>query len=442
MASDNRSLIDNFKDFQPDWTDPSAMDDDSIHYFAAAQHTLMSDWDILNEIRPSLPLLHRQPELLWVKGRQDRKTPYQDLSLLAQLNVDADRYAGEFQDQHGGPRPKVPHNRAQLHINVATITYQLQNAVRYADTVPALQAYIQERCNWSDSTMQSIDWDTHGQAIQRGIHNRICLTKLVHGILPTKDYVHRFIDKRKCSCPTCDCDSEDRDHLLRCKHPSRRRLRSSCILHVRKTTEALDTKPYLQSILLDGLSEWLEGCTICAGVYPFMYGKLIRQQTDIGWRQLFNGRLSSEWSRLQDDYLSQQHLQSKTRTGSLWTTSIITSIWSQFEIVWELRNGVIHGNDNHNRNMIRRQTAVHQLNAIYNLCDELLPSDRVHLFDTVEEHLTLPTTTILNWVTVYKSMFTDSIRKAKKQAVVGVRAISEYMLPLLSTNKRKRKIRG
>jgi hypothetical protein len=40
---------------------------------------------------------------------------------------------------------------------------------------------------------------------------------------------------------------------------------------------------------------------------------------------------------------------------------------------------------------------------------------------------------------VYKPMFTDSIRKAKKQAVVGVRAISEYMLPPLSTNKKKKK---
>jgi hypothetical protein len=72
MASDNISLIDNVKDFQPDDMDVSQMEDESIHYFAAAQHTLVSDWDvILNEIRHSLPLLHGQPELLLVKRQKN-----------------------------------------------------------------------------------------------------------------------------------------------------------------------------------------------------------------------------------------------------------------------------------------------------------------------------------------------------------------------------------
>jgi hypothetical protein len=33
--------------------------------------------------------------------------------------------------------------------------------------------------------MDSADWDAHGMAHQRGIHNRVRLMKLVHNILPT-----------------------------------------------------------------------------------------------------------------------------------------------------------------------------------------------------------------------------------------------------------------
>lgn len=76
MASDNQSLIDNVLGFQPDDQDVTQLANNSTHYFAAAKQTLVSDWDILNEIRLSLPMLHGQPKILWVKGHQDEKKPY------------------------------------------------------------------------------------------------------------------------------------------------------------------------------------------------------------------------------------------------------------------------------------------------------------------------------------------------------------------------------
>jgi hypothetical protein len=201
-----------------------------------------------------------------VKGHQDRDKPYAELPLLAQLNVDAVAYAGQIQDQFGANRPKAPrfpHNKAQqLHLSGGTITYNLQAFVRHADTAPALEAYIQQRCKWSQATMDSVDWAAHGNALQRGIHNRVRLTKLVHDLLPTNHFVHQFIEGRKSTCPSCTSDHEDRDHVLRCKHPARKRWRTQFLVNLRKITDTQDTKPYLQTILLDGLSEWLEGRTI------------------------------------------------------------------------------------------------------------------------------------------------------------------------------------
>ena len=429
MASDNSSLVDNAIAFQADNYSLDIPLAEPLDYQRAAQHTLVSDWDVLNEIRLSLPLLLGQPTILWVKGHHDRDKPYAELPLLAQLNVDADAYAGQFQDQFGANRPKAPrfpHNKAQLHLSGGTITYKLQAFVRHADTAPALEAYIQQRCKWSQSTMESVDWAAHGNALQRGIHDRVRLTKLVHDLLPTNHFVHQFIEGRKSTCPSCTCDHEDRDHVLRCKHPARKRWRTQCLVNIRKITDTQDTKPYLQTILLDGLTEWLEGRTISAAVYPPQYGHLIHQQTAIGWRQMFNGRLSAEWANLQDDHLHANKLASKTRSGTLWTTNIITAIWAQFEVIWKLRNEVIHGHDSHSRGLIRRQTAEFQLKSIYDRRAEYLPRDRKVLFESIDQHLQLPTTAILNWVIIHQPMFSDSRIQFRKNSTTGVREITHY----------------
>jgi hypothetical protein len=184
---------------------------------ARAQPALVSDWDVLNEIRVSLPLLSMTPDIQWVRGHQDLDKEYAELSLLARLNVDADKHAGEFQDQHGAERTRVqrfPHNGAQLFLSGETITYKEKPFLQYADTAPALQTYIQGRNEWSDATMQSIDWDAHGKALHRGTATRVRLTKLVHDILPTNSFVHQFVDDRSCCCPFCPIDLEDRDHII------------------------------------------------------------------------------------------------------------------------------------------------------------------------------------------------------------------------------------
>jgi hypothetical protein len=51
-----------------------------------------------------------------------------------------------------------------------------------------------------------------------------------------------------------------------------------------------------------------------------LYHTLIQQQSRIGWRQLFNGRISTEWARLQDDYLTDRGIRTAKKTGSLWWT--------------------------------------------------------------------------------------------------------------------------
>lgn len=65
---------------------------------------MSADWDVFIEIQESLkslPGLVRQH----VRGHQDLHTPYRKLSLLAQLNVDADHQASRYKRLYGAERP-------------------------------------------------------------------------------------------------------------------------------------------------------------------------------------------------------------------------------------------------------------------------------------------------------------------------------------------------
>lgn len=96
IATDSQSLIDTVQQKQAPAaslngaTVPSDTDMATIPSFPL--EPTLPEWDVL---RGSQALLHDMPQLALqhVKGHQDRDFPYRHLSLLAQLNVDADAQA-------------------------------------------------------------------------------------------------------------------------------------------------------------------------------------------------------------------------------------------------------------------------------------------------------------------------------------------------------------
>jgi hypothetical protein len=70
--------------------------------------TFKPDWDIVQAFVQTLSSFQVDASFQHVKGHQDKKIPFDQLPLLAQLNVEADRYAGTYRVQHGQYRPVIP----------------------------------------------------------------------------------------------------------------------------------------------------------------------------------------------------------------------------------------------------------------------------------------------------------------------------------------------
>jgi hypothetical protein len=292
--------------------------------------------------------------------------------------------------------------------------------------IPALARHMKDRYKWSQKTFDSINWDVHGLAMRSDMTSKVHLSKLAHEILPTNKQVSRYDKTRKPNCLSCNDQVEDRDHIIRCTHPSRQKWRAQLIKQLRDKCDSMATRPQLQDLLISGIHTWMNGRTISAKNYPRLYSKLIHDQNQIGWRQVFNGRLATEWEALQSDYYKEIKNSNKHRSGKIWTRTIIQTIWTQWRELWNMRNEAIHGHDLATKTRAKRAKAEAQLHQIYSRRQQMLPSHTELLFSTVEEHLQLSTLTIQNWLHIHEPLFESGIRQAKTSTLSGTRPLRRY----------------
>ena len=102
--------------------------------------TSAADYDVLAEIWATRDLIAPAPcpFVLHIKGHQDKKTDYDLLPLPAQLNVGADKLAGDYlaanPDKDYTHVPVLPSSGIQLNLPAGTITYNMKVELSQART--------------------------------------------------------------------------------------------------------------------------------------------------------------------------------------------------------------------------------------------------------------------------------------------------------------------
>jgi hypothetical protein len=185
--------------------------------------TLKPDWNIVRTIDHTL-MSFPAPQIHHVKGHQDKDTEYCDLPLQAQLNIDADKLAGDFHSTYSATPAiaiRLGSNPVQLTINSATITSRVKQVAHHAATAPTLREYIHSANRWSLPTFDLVDWPSNGHAIRKSYTNKTFIVKLLHNLLPTGKHVHQYKTTYCHPCPSWDEPFEDRSHLYRCRDPTR-----------------------------------------------------------------------------------------------------------------------------------------------------------------------------------------------------------------------------
>jgi hypothetical protein len=244
-----------------------------------------------------------------MKAHQDDDTQYAQLPQYAQLNVDADTLASEFQDAYGSVRPillMIPSTRVLLHLPHGSITGKFASTLRTAYSGPPLLQAIQSKNSWSDSTAESVHCEAHALSLGKHSNRSTHYTELAHNILPTNSWLNK-LDKGKRPCPCCVEPREDQDHILRCPAATRNRWRHEFLKSVADYCVHQHTYPPMKALLMDALRKWLYShiTTVYEPIwnqYPTHLHTLKAAQNWIGWQQVFNRRFCKRWSELQDEY--------------------------------------------------------------------------------------------------------------------------------------------
>jgi hypothetical protein len=147
---------------------------------APYRSVLDSEWDLVFSNHRLLSQYPDQPTLKHVKGHQDRSGAYHDLSLSAQLNIEADALCTEALELFGTPFSRVPFDPTslvQLVVNNHSVTRRIPTTLRTAVQLPALREYYCKRFQWPDPVFDLIDWKAFSQASRRQYKKRRFLTK-------------------------------------------------------------------------------------------------------------------------------------------------------------------------------------------------------------------------------------------------------------------------
>ena len=161
--------------------------------------------------------------------------------------------------------------------------------------------------------------------------------------------------------------------------------------------------------------------------YPPRYHQLIHTQNTIGWGQVYKGRWSKEWGRLQAQYTHRNAL-ADTRRGHPWALTLGRLMIDQWLEVWSIRNNERHGKDKEQYNQVRLQAAHAELTALYRYKDQVCPSDRSLFYESVEEHLFHQSSIeqIEEYIKINRAAIKASVNQANSLRIPRNRTLLEY----------------
>jgi len=290
LHCDNKSMVASSQEVPAEWK-------------RTPNSTQASDYDVLAELWATRDLLSATtarscPAVLHIKGHQDKKIAYELLSLPAQLNVDADKLAGDYMAAHPDKDytvvPILPTSGVQLHLSAGTITYNMKKEVSMTRTTEPMKQYMIKKHGWEEDTFLDIEWEAHKRAANRHHKQRATLNKHLGNFLPVGKVVSRC-DPLKCrsDCPTCSIGDgtclETCSHVYRC--PARSDWTKKFMSGLCKKLDSLETEIDLTEMVLAGVN-----CALTRQPFrvPQELRNLAAAQQAIGWTHLFKGRISKQ----------------------------------------------------------------------------------------------------------------------------------------------------
>ena len=317
-------------------------------------------------------------------GHQDTRSRG-SMSTEAKLNVEAGRLAGLYQDELGA-YSLITHmyssSSAVLEINSMTITINVRHQLINAYSELRYIQYLQQKYEWKNKTVKYIAWKCLNLGLQR-IDREVMLVKICNGLLPTATTLLKWKWQNHDNCCLCG-QSETRDHMIPYAETTRRQWRIKTISAIRKRMKQMNTQYKLENTLACTTSKWFKTGYVSLYKYPENFHDAIWRQGTIGWRQIFNNRISRHWLGHQGNTKT---LQGRLRMNYIWGASIVETCLRMMIELWEMRKEEVYEKEEVTKQQKRKEKAATSVRKLHNLQEITHPSNVKLFYEDVEKEI-------------------------------------------------------
>ena len=358
-----------------------------------------NDHDYMTAIRELTMSLRKRIKSQWIKGHQDDRTPYENLSRDAKLNVDADNLATQHQaGKHLLPKEAIPHlqeQRVTVVINGQRYPSQVYEQIRYHINGSNLKHYLTNKWSWSEGTWTKIDIHNFGIHFKRlPTAQKIQHMKYIYDLQATgrrKGQQSNTADGPVTRCPCCRTTVETQFHMIHCRqNPKREESLQEFYREIRQSGGK-----QFGSIIAVSFKRWFEDPTsiptmqnICDPqadhdtLYSDQFKKHIqtalKHQEEIGWMHATRGFLAKSWHMVactQIDIPSESGVQHTHRDdGQQRTYQVVRALHNLVSKIWQGRNDELHRRDQENE-VVHRTAIDAEIARLHSDPQELLAAD-------------------------------------------------------------------
>lgn len=300
-----------------------------------------SDFDLVTAIRKKVSRLPITVDMRWIKGHQDScPGSFATLDLWARLNVEMDLLAKQRRAVHDfSPDPAdagqaIADEPWRLFLQGIKVTKRMNTCILEHCAGFDLREYWHTH-QVDQSLHSSVYWEAVGMA-QRSLpwSRRCSKLKRVTGMLGVGKFMQRWNQQSHSKCPRCGDSPEDMEHVLTCpkadahwnaawstfcnwagKNPSSPGVFDSIKVHLDHWRNSLPP-PYI-------------------GCYEGPLYSALKSQSAIGWQNLLDGFIATEWEVVQAEFYDAT---ASRRSPLRWAAGLIRNLGEISASMWAHRN--------------------------------------------------------------------------------------------------------
>ena len=317
-------------------------------FYLSTKYTFSPDMDIILHIKHLLKTTPFHIRFQHVRGHQDRSKPFHSLSILAKLNIHADKLAGDYFTQpllapqysldydflYGScVSIKDPHSR---------IASSFFKNIKRHRTGHLAEKQLSKALGISLNHLHLLDWENF-QTIHRRQPKALqsFVTKSIYHHLPTLYRQHKWKIAQHPTCPICHQTPETPDHLFQCTASSSQCFRRKQLQNLRSELIQLDTNPFLIRHIMRILLQWTNGFPVNCLPYDSTHPEnneavcAINDQIKLGVNNFLRGCVTWRLGTVQ--LLHYQSKRNFRSNGTTWSRKLIQCLFQISHEIWKNR---------------------------------------------------------------------------------------------------------